>query len=98
MPSKTDFLRAKVTAFKDTLERTPPAHKSNRISTHTAAEFNGIVEEIRAEVPDAASYLPKRIEASTSFRRMAVADITFIELEMLAGQVLNILNVLKSDA
>ena len=97
MPSKIDFLRAKVIAFKETLERTPPEQKAANASSTITVEFNDILEQLRKESPDAAEHLPRTIVTGKYLAPPGYTNLKLVELEILANQVINILNILKSD-
>ncbi len=95
MPSKVDFLKAKVEAVKNVLEKTTPKERENRVTLHLAEEFNSVLKEIGAAFPDAAPHLPKPIPC-VGFRRLGVSDVGYVDLMVFAEQVLRILSVVES--
>jgi hypothetical protein len=96
MPTTLDFLRAKVLAYKNTLDSRSGKDKEQRVGIQIAEEFNAVLEEIRKESPDAAAHLPKPIACKGVFARdLRLSDIKFLELEMILNQVLAILDLLR---
>lgn len=95
MPSKVDFLKAKVEAVKNVLEKTTPKERENRVTLHLAEEFNSVLKEIGTAFPDAAPHLPKPIPC-VGFRRLGVSDVGYVDLMVFAEQVLRILSVVES--
>ena len=95
MPTTLDFLKAKVQALKHTLEGKSGKEKDGRVSIQIAQQFNGILDEVKKESPDAAPHLPQHITWNSPFARLQQADVTFLDLEIMVNQVLAILDVLK---
>ncbi len=98
MPNNLAFLKASMTAFKETLGGASDKQKGDLISIPTADHFNGLLDRIRAEAPEVAPHLPPRVTAKSDFSIMGKSDIKFLELEMLVNQVIHVLGVLASDA
>lgn len=98
MATTLDFLRARVQAYKSTLDGKSSQEKEKHVSIQIAEEFNLILEEIKKEAADAAPHLPKPITWQSIFARdMRVADVRFLELEMMLNQVLAVLDVLRGS-
>lgn len=95
MPSKIDFLKAKVEAVKSVLETTSPKEREKRVSVHLAEEFNSVLKEIALAFPDAVSHLPKPIPTQ-GYRHLAQSEIAYVDLMIMAEQVLRILSVIES--
>ena len=49
MPTRLDFLKAEIVAYKRVLAGKTSKEKAGRVSIHIAQEFNTIVEEIKKE-------------------------------------------------
>ena len=98
MPTSINFHKATITAFKNTLEGKSPKEKQKHISTQIAEQFNAIVDNIKKEFPDAASHLPQPITSKgIASRDMQIADIKFLDFEMLLNQVLAVLEVIRGS-
>ncbi len=96
MPTSLDFHKATIMAFKNTLEGKSAKEKEKHISIQIAAQFNSIVDNIKKEFPDAASHLPQPITWNgIAAMDMQIADITFLDFEMLLNQMLGILEVIQ---
>src|SRR6266446_5298531 len=95
VPSKVEFLRAKVEAVENALEKTAPKQRENRVSIHLAKDFNAVVKEIQDAFPDGAPYLPKPILWTTTHARMQFSDVSYVDLMIMAEQV-RILSVIES--
>jgi hypothetical protein len=96
MPNKVDFLKAKVQALKSVLEKTSAKEREARVSTHMAKQFNELLKEIGEAVPDAAAHLPKPIPSTTEFRHMGISDVGYVDLMIMAEQVIGVLSVVAS--
>src|SRR5207249_3920083 len=94
MPTSLDFHKATIMAFKNTLDGKSPKEKEKHISIQIAEQFNSIVDNIKKEHPDAASHVPQPITMKgIASRDMQIADINFLDFEMLLNQVLAVLEV-----
>ena len=98
MPTPLDFVRAKVLAYKNTLDGRSTKEKEKQVAIPIAQEFNAFLEEIKKAFPEDASHLPQPITwegmAAHDFR---MSDVRFLELEMLLNQVLAVLDVLRGN-
>jgi hypothetical protein len=98
MPTSLDFHKATVLAFKHTLEGKSAKEKEKHVSIQIAEQFNGVVENVKKEYPDAAIHLPQPITwKGIGAQDMRIADIRFTDFEMLLNQVLAILDVLRDS-
>jgi hypothetical protein len=98
MPTSLDFHKATVLAFKSTLEGKSAKEKEKHVAIQIAEQFNSIVENIKKEFPDATTHLPQPITwQGIAARDMQIADIRFLDFEMLLNQVLAILDVLRAS-
>jgi hypothetical protein len=95
MATALDFIRASVQAYKHSLDQKSSQDKDGPVSIQIAQQFNSIVDQIKKEVPEAASHLPQPITWTGPFARMNCADVKFLELEMMLNQVLAILEVVQ---
>jgi hypothetical protein len=69
-----------------------------QLSIQIADQFNPVVENVKKEYPDAAPHLPQPITwTGIAAQDMQIADITFIDFEMLLNQVLAVLDVLRGS-
>lgn len=98
MPTSLDFYKATVLAFKHTLEGKSAKEKEKHVSIQIADQFNSVVENVKKEYPDAAPHLPQPITSKgIAAQDMQIADIRFIDFEMLLNQVLAVLDVLRGS-
>ncbi len=98
MANTLDFIRAKVSAYKHTLEGKSSKEKERHVAIHVAEEFNSFMEEIKKEAPEAAPHLPKPLTwKGIAAQDMQIADVTFLDLEMLLNQVLAVLDVVRGN-
>lgn len=98
MATTLDFLKAKLQAYKHTLDGKSGKEKERHVAIHVAEEFNGILEAIKKESPEAAPHLPKPITWTSVFAHdMKVADVTYLDLEMLINQVIAVLDVIRGN-
>jgi len=95
-PTKVQLLKVKAQAIRRTLEKASEKSKGSHVTKPVAEQFNELVEEIGNQFPSVQSALPKRIESTTDFAIMGLADVTYLDLEMFAEQVLSILELLES--
>jgi hypothetical protein len=95
-PTKVQLLKVRTFAIKRTLEKASERSKSGHITKPVAAQFNEIVAEIGTQFPSVQNALPKKIEATTDFAMMGLADVSYLDLEMFCEQVLGILELLDS--
>jgi hypothetical protein len=97
MPTPLDFHKATVLAFKNTLEGKSAKEKERHISIQVAKQFNAVVDKIKGEHPDAATHLPEPITwKGIAAQDMQIADISFLDFELLLNQVLGLLEVLEA--
>ena len=96
MPTKIDFLIAKMSAFEKTLEKLDNKTKSMQVPTELAKNFNLLLEEITAESPVAAPELPKPIDLNEGIYQTSFTDVSYVGLEIMVGQVVAVLGVLKA--
>lgn len=98
MPTQMDFVRAKVQAYKHTLDGKTAKEKSGKVSVHVAEQFNLIVADIKKECPEAAPHLPRPITWSKGGGvTFLVTPVSFLELEMMLDQVLAVLDLLREQ-
>jgi hypothetical protein len=95
MPKKIDFLIAKVKPFEAALHSLDAQAKGNHVSIDLAQNFNKLLEEIKAESPEAAPELPQPITLQGIFARLGQTSTSHVALEIMVGQVLGVLEVLK---
>jgi hypothetical protein len=98
MATRLDYLRARVLAYKVTLDGKPSKEKKDRVSVQIAEQFNGILEDIKKESPEAAPHLPQPITMnSMAARDFQLSDANFIELEMMLNGILAVLEVARGS-
>src|SRR5947209_1281254 len=71
-------------------------HLPKPIAAHLAKQFNEVVKEIGEALPDVAPHLPKPIPSSTKFTMMGLSDVGYVDLMIMAEQVLRVLSVVES--
>ena len=97
MPKKIDFLIAKISAFAKPLEMLDNKTKSMQVPTELAKNFNMLLEEIAAESPTAAPELPKPIDLYEGIYQTGSTDVSYVGLQIIVGQVVGVLGVLKAS-
>lgn len=97
MPKKIDFLKAKVNAILDVLGGVPSQRAEQKVAPALLEQFNGILEEIAKEFPQHAKELPQPLKTKNAlFAAHGMTDIKYLDLQMVASQVMNILGVIES--
>ena len=97
MPSKTDILRARARSFKSTLHNATAKEKEGPAGTALAENFNKIVEETVQTFPDLKESLPARITSRGPFARMGKSDVSYLDLEVMADQLLAMLDLVDDQ-
>jgi hypothetical protein len=97
MAKKIDFLIAKVKPFQGTLENMDSKTKGGHVPIQLAENFNKLVAEIATHEPDAARELPCPITLEGQMALIGATDISYSSLEIMVGQVLGVLEVLKAS-
>jgi hypothetical protein len=95
MPTDLDFLRAKLLAYKQTLDGKRPGNKDCDVSITIADQFNAIVEAIGRASPAAAPHLPKPITSKIA-PFAGVSDVRFLDLEMMINEAIAVLDVIRA--
>lgn len=93
--SRKQVVAAKLQGVMSTLERTPPGHKKNPVSLELAQEFNKILDVIAAEYPELKDDLPAQLSTRGFGSNMGVASVSFLDLEIICEQVLNLLALVE---
>ena len=98
MAKSLDFHKATINAFKLTLDGKSSKEKQQHVSIQIAEQFNAVVEKMKIEFPEHASHLPREITwGGANARHFRIADVTFLDFELLLNQVLAVLEVLEED-
>lgn len=97
MATTLDFLKAKVQAYKHTLEGKTGKEKDGRVSIQIAQQFNAIIDEIKKESTEAAPHLPHPVTWNSPFAQTGLSDVKYLDLEMMLNQVLAILDVIRES-
>ena len=97
MPSKIEILRARARSFKSTLQNASVKEKEGLAGTALAENFNKIVEETAQTYPDLKESLPARITSRSPFARMGKSDVSYLDLEVLADQLLAMLDLADDE-
>jgi hypothetical protein len=87
------LMQAKLQGIKTALERAPASEKNHSASVALAGEFNRVIEQAAAEYEDIADALPKPVTWSGMTARAGRSDVSFMDLEALTEQVLNLLRL-----
>src|SRR4051794_28518924 len=95
--TQLDFLRAKVIAYKNTLEAKSSTEKNKHVAIAVAQQFNGFLEEIKKESSVAAPHLPHPVTWKGHAADFQKADVTYLDLELLVNQVLAVLDVVRGS-
>lgn len=90
---KKKLIAAKIRGVMSTLERTPPNQKKNHVSLDLAFGFNEIRKEVGEEYPDLKDDLPVEISTRGPGTSLGVAMVTFLDLEILCEQLLNLVSL-----
>jgi hypothetical protein len=96
MPKPLDFHKAKVQAIISVLENTTPKEREGRVGAHLVEEFNALLQEVGNAIPEAAPHLPKRIPMRPQFSHAGISPIGYVDLMIMAAQVLRVLGVIES--
>jgi hypothetical protein len=96
MPTKLDFIRSDLLAFKTTLERQGQIEKDKRVTIDFAKRFNSLIQKIKSESSEAAEHLPESLTWSDPWKQAGLADIKYLELEVLVEQILGVVDLLQS--
>ena len=97
MPSKVELLRARARSFKSTLQNASPKEKEGPAGTALAKNFNKIIEETGETYPDLKDSLPGKITWLGPFARMGKCDVSYLDLEVLADQLLAMLDLVDDQ-
>lgn len=97
MPSKLVLLKARVRSLKSTLQNASSKEKSNSAGTALAMNFNKIVEDTAKVYPDLKDSLPASITSDGPFSHMGVSDVTYLDLEVFADQLIAMLDVMDVE-
>jgi hypothetical protein len=92
--SNLDLLKAKAMSIQTALGRAPASAKGGPRTRVMAEEFNRLVDQISTDYPSVASALPQPIKPSMKFPTQAKAN--YIDLEILAQQVVEILSLIEA--
>ncbi len=97
MPKTVDFLKAKVGAYQKVLSQAASRDKEGLVSITLAKQFNSLLDEVKKACPEAEPHIPRPITWESAFSQLAVADVSFLDLEVLVEQVSSILAVVDAD-
>lgn len=97
MPSPTQLLKIRVKAFRSTLHNASESSKKNHVTTMLAEEFNRLVTDAGATFPDIKTALPSLIQHNPQFRMMGISGATYLDLEIMAEQVLGLLDAMEPN-
>ena len=90
------FMKASLKAIVDTLATKLPSAKKDHVAMGLAEQFNAIIKEVAAKHPEAALGLPTLIAPHHFYSDFGKAPVTYLDLEIMAAQVMNILSALES--
>jgi hypothetical protein len=96
MPTKIDFLIAKVRAYQQTFEKLDSKTKAGMIPSQLGENFNKLLQEIAKESPNAAPELPTKLYLFSKLNSSGLCDVSYASLDIYVGQVLGVLEVLKA--
>jgi len=87
---------AKLSAIQSVLSAVPERDKSKRVAATVVENFNALVADVGKEIPELRDALPQQVSLRGEFMRIGQADISFLDLEILAEQVCNLLKLVES--
>jgi hypothetical protein len=90
-----DLLKARLNSIKATLERASEKQKGGPAGTALAENFNRILEEVGTAFPELKSALPARITSLGPLARVGSSDVSYLDLEVFAEQVLSLLQFVQ---
>jgi hypothetical protein len=93
--TKHALLQARLQGIRTTLDRAPANEKSHQASTALASGFNEIVDAIKKTYPELGESLPGPIQSTEPFRRIGKSNVTYLDLEVMCEQVLNLLRLVE---
>src|SRR4051812_8327366 len=86
-----DMLKMRADTFRRVLSQAPQRAKNDHVTIAMSEEFNRLLEDMATSFPAAAAFMPRKITAQTDVRIAGCADVKLIELQILAEQVLGVL-------
>lgn len=92
---KVRLLKARARAFKTTLAQASSKEKQAKAGVGLAENFNAIVKDIGEEYPDLKDSLPSRITSLSALRSLGQSDASYLDVEVLADQVLALLDIME---
>jgi hypothetical protein len=94
---KIRLLKARALAFKNTLAQASAKERDGHAGKGLAENFNAIVKAIGEEYPDLEDSLPKPITSSGPFARHGLSDASYLDIQVLADQVLALLDIMEEE-
>jgi len=91
---KADLVHAKVRAFIETLKEHTEPTKAVHISLSLGENFNNLLAEVANEYPEVANALPRHISSTGAFFSTGKAEATYLDLEIYARQIANMLGLI----
>lgn len=97
MPTRVEILRARARSFKSTLQNASSKEKEGHAGTALVQNFNKIIDETGLTYPDLKESLPEYITIDGIFAHMGKSDVTYLDLEVLADQLLAMLDLVDDQ-
>jgi len=80
-----------------TLQDEGPGRASGHVSTTLAENYNRLLDDIVATVPDLEGSLPSKIGSSTPFATLGASDASFVDLKVFLNQVVDLLDAVSDE-
>ena len=91
------LLKARAGAFKTTLGQATSDEKQGNAGVGLAENFNKILGDIRKAFPELESSLPQPIKSTTSLRKIAQSNASYLDVQVLADQILALLEIADEE-
>lgn len=92
MSNNLKLLRLRATSFRSAIEKETDKVKATSASVAIVENLNKLIDDIVNMLPDLKDHLPARVNPRGPFAHMGSASVTYLDLEILAEQILAVLN------
>lgn len=95
---KIQLVRATLDSIREALDAAKAQQKkeTGHVSSHMAAEFNQLIDDVAALNADVASSLPKKIDPEIGpFKMIGATSISYVEFDSYVRRIDKILTILE---
>ena len=93
--SKLQLFKARIRAFKTTLQAASANEKKNFASTGTVENLNKIISDVADAHPELVEALPQKLTFHGPGRRVGISNHNFTDIEIVADQIIALLDLLE---